>query len=74
MIECESVVRKWGSSVGLTIPKDIADSMNLKENKKIRFILIEDQNPIKKTFGILRKWKTPTKKIIEDMRGDNWDG
>ncbi len=73
MIECESVARKWGSSIGLTIPKEIAVKINLKENKKVRFIIIENDNPIKKTFGMLKGWKTPTKSIIKEMRGTSWD-
>lgn len=74
MIECESVARKWGSSIGLTIPKEIANKINIKENKKVRFIIIEDENPIKKTFGMLRGWKTSTKQIIREMRKNSWDG
>jgi len=73
MIECESVARKWGNSIGLTIPKDIASKINLKENKKIRLIILENSNPVKKTFGMLRNWKTPTRDIIKEMRKDSWD-
>ena len=73
MIECESVARKWGSSIGLTIPKEVANKINIKENKKVRFIIIEEQNPIKKTFGMLKEWKKPTRQIIKDMREGSWD-
>ena len=73
MIECESIARKWGNSIGLTIPKEVANKINLKENKKVRFIILEDANPIRKTFGMLKEWKTPTKQIIKEMREDSWD-
>ena len=73
MIECESIVRRWGNSIGLTIPKEIVNKINLKENRKVRFIIIEEESPIKRTFGILKEWKTPTNQIIREMREDNWD-
>lgn len=73
MIECESVARKWGSSIGLTIPKEVVKKINLKENKRVRFIIIEDESPIKKTFGMLKEWKKPTEQIIKEMREDSWD-
>ena len=73
MIECESIARKWGNSIGLTIPKEVASKINLKENRKVRFILIEGDSPVKKTFGILRQWKTPTSQIIKKMRESSWD-
>lgn len=73
MIECESIARKWGNSIGLTVPKEIVKRINLKENEKIKFIIVEHQNPLKRTFGILKGWKKPTKQIIEEMRLGNWD-
>jgi len=51
MIECESIARKWGSSLGLTIPKEI----------------------VERTFGTLRNWKTPTDKIMKELRKGSWD-
>ena len=73
MIECQSLARKWGSSIGLTIPKEVVDKAKIKENKLIKFLIVEDESPIKKTFGILKDWKKPTKKIIRDMRSGSWD-
>lgn len=73
MIECESIARKWGNSIGLTIPKEVANKINIKENKKVRFIILEDGSPVRKTFGILKEWKKPTKQIIKEMREDTWD-
>ncbi|MBI2136411.1 AbrB/MazE/SpoVT family DNA-binding domain-containing protein [Candidatus Woesearchaeota archaeon] len=73
MIECQSVVRKWGNSLGLTISKEVAETLHLKENKKINFIILEDDSPIKKTFGLLKGWKTSTTQIMKDMRAGNWD-
>ena len=73
MIECESVARKWGNSMGLIIPKEVAKKIRLKENNKVRFLLIEEESPAKRTFGMLKGWNTPTKTIIAEMREDSWD-
>ncbi|MEK6983305.1 MAG: AbrB/MazE/SpoVT family DNA-binding domain-containing protein [Nanoarchaeota archaeon] len=73
MIECESIARKWGNSIGLTIPKEVAEKIKIKENKKIRFIVLDDNNPIRRTFGMLKEWKTPTEQIMKDIRRDSWD-
>ena len=72
MIECETVTRKWGNSIGLIIPKNVAEKSHLKENKKLRIIIIEE-SPIKRTFGMLKEWKKPTKQIIKEMRVGSWD-
>ena len=73
MIECESIARKWGSSLGLTIPKEIVEKINLKENKKVRFMIVEEGTAVKRTFGMLKGWKTPTEKIMKEMRKGSWD-
>ena len=73
MIECESIARKWGSSLGLTIPKEIVEKINLKENKKVKFMIVEDDGVVKRTFGMLRNWKTPTDKIMKELRKGSWD-
>ena len=72
MIECESVARKWGSSIGLTIPKEAVEKAKIRENEKIRFIILE-KSPVKKTFGLLKSWKKPTRQIIKEMREESWD-
>jgi AbrB family looped-hinge helix DNA binding protein len=37
--EFEGTLVKWGTSVGLAIPKPIRDGMNLKAGDKIRILL-----------------------------------
>ncbi|HIH43018.1 TPA: AbrB/MazE/SpoVT family DNA-binding domain-containing protein [Candidatus Woesearchaeota archaeon] len=73
MIECESIARKWGSSIGITIPSEVVEKAKIKENRKIRFIIIEEDTPAKRTFGLLKGWKKPTPEIIKEMREGNWD-
>jgi hypothetical protein len=34
--------------------------------------MIKDDNPVAKTFGILKQWKEPTDKILRQMRRECW--
>ena len=38
-VEFEGTLVRWGTSVGLAIPKPIRDGMNLKHGDKIRIFL-----------------------------------
>ncbi len=72
MIEVTSQVRKWGSSVGIVIPKEAAKRANVKEGDTIRLLVMGKNNPIAETFGIA-KLKRPTKKILEEIDREGWD-
>ncbi len=54
MIECDTVTRKWGNSIGVTIPKDVLDKEHIKEDEKIKIIIIKPNQALKKTFGMLK--------------------
>jgi len=69
MIECDTVTRKWGNSIGVTIPKDVLDKEHIKEDEKIKIIIIKPNQALKKTFGMLKgKWKKSTDEIKSDMK------
>ena len=46
--EFEGNLVKWGTSLGLAIPKPIRDGMNLKAGDKIRILLRHNMICIKK--------------------------
>ena len=73
MIECEAIVKKWGNSVGVIIPKDVAEKNGIKENSRVRFAILDNTKAVSKTFGMLQQWKEPTDKIIREMRKESWD-
>ena len=51
----ETKVRNVGTSLGVLIPKEIADEMKLKKGQTIRVgILKEDPKTISKYFGIAK--------------------
>ena len=68
MTEIECITRKWGNSLGVIIPKDIAEEEHLAENEKI-FITIKKKHQAKEFFGMLAgEWKKPTQEIKDEMR------
>ena len=69
MIECEGTLRKWGNSFGVTISKEIAEKENIKEDEKIRFMILKDNRVLKDTFGMAKnKWKKSAQEIKDQAR------
>ena len=65
MFECEAVVKAWGNSMGIVLPKKKIAEENISANQKVRVIV----TPTKKLtvgdiFGKL-KFKTSTHKLKE---------
>jgi len=73
MVEVTAQIRRWGRSLGVVIPKGASDKAKLKEGKKVRLIISDDQNPIRETFGIA-KLKKPTKRLLREIDREGWDG
>jgi len=69
MIECETIARKWGNSLGFTLPKDTVKEGHIKENEKIKILIIKQNMTPKKTFGMFKgKLKKNTQKLKDEMR------
>ena len=71
MSETECIARKWGSSLGLVIPKEIVEEENLIENEKL-IVSIRKKRVAKEFFGLLAGWKKPTAEIKKEMK-KGWD-
>ena len=67
MVETEVKTRKWGSSIGLVIPKKVVDEIGIKLNDVIR---LDIKKPIKvrDVFGMFPNWKRNTQEIKDEMR------
>ncbi len=49
----EARVKRWGNSLAVIIPSEAVESERLKENQKIRVIILKDPgNVLRETFGI----------------------
>ena len=67
MVEIETKTRKWGSSIGVVLPKNVVDEVGIKPNEKI-VIEIKKRPLAKEFFGLLKDWKRPTQEIKDEMR------
>lgn len=68
-MECETITRKWGNSLGIILPKEVVEKENIKENEKIRVFIFKKKDTLKKTFGMLKsKMKKSTQQIKDELR------
>ncbi len=69
----EAKAKKWGSSIGIIIPKDVVEKQKIKEGQKIEIILRKPSDvDMDKIFGSLRGWKKPTDKILKGVDKELW--
>jgi len=71
MLEFKAKPRKWGNSIGITLPNMIVEEGNIKDNKEIEVIIVEKKVDLKKVFGSI-KLKESTQKIKDKMRA-GWE-
>ena len=67
MVEIEAKTRKWGSSIGVVLPKEVVDEIGIKPDEKIT-IDIKKRPLAKEFFGLLKDWKRPTQEIKDEIR------
>jgi len=67
MLEFKAIPRKWGNSIGITLPNEIVEEGDIKTKKEINILIIEKKVNLKEIFGSL-KLKEPTQKIKDKMR------
>jgi antitoxin component of MazEF toxin-antitoxin module len=67
MIEVECTARKWGNSIGFTLPKEVAEQEGITHNDKV-YVIIEKKLRVKEVFGLAKDWKRPTQEIKDEMK------
>lgn len=70
MTEVICMAKKWGSSLGVVIPKTIVEKQHLSEGEQI-VISIKKQHLAKEFFGTLRNWKKSIQKLKDEAR-EGW--
>ena len=60
--------RKWGSSIGMVIPKKVAKELKIRENQDVIVDIKPKENPLKELFGSVKLSK-PTEQILKEIRG-----
>ncbi|MBI2672383.1 AbrB/MazE/SpoVT family DNA-binding domain-containing protein [Candidatus Woesearchaeota archaeon] len=71
----ETKAKRWGNSIGIVIPSEIAEKEHIKENKIVRLFIIKDnRNVAKETFGLLKgKIKKSAQQIKDELREELYD-
>jgi len=64
-VEC--VPRKWGNSLGVTIPKDVAEREGISEGKPVRIIL-NAKPDLRSIFGTAKFSKSAQEMKDEERR------
>lgn len=53
-MEAEAIARKWGSSIGFIVPKEIVEKEKIKPNSKVVFEIVKVTD-ISDSFGRLKR-------------------
>ena len=66
----EVIVKKWGNSFGIILPRDLVEKESLKENKKI-FIDIIKEADLSDIFGLVKK-RMMSGQRMKDLSRKEW--
>jgi antitoxin component of MazEF toxin-antitoxin module len=66
-MEIETTAKRWGSSIGVILPKTLVEKEHIKENDKI-VISVKKRHYAREFFGLLCNWKRPTNEIKKEMK------
>ena len=64
-------IKKWGNSLGITLPVDIVRDTGVVENEIIEIEIRKKNEPLKKLFGTLSR-KIPAQQLKDEIRA-GWD-
>lgn len=67
MAQLEAVVRRWGNSFGILLPREVIKSEGLKENARVSVILVRRSDALKRAFGSLAKKTKLTGQQVKDV-------
>ena len=63
-----SKTRKWGSSLGIVIPKNVAKDLKLRENQEVLVDIHPKDNPLKELFGFGKGKKITRESFLENRK------
>lgn len=70
-MEIETIAKKWGSSIGIILPKSIVEANKIRENDKIT-IEIKKQILAKELFGKYPRTSKRTAQETKDEMRKGW--
>lgn len=60
--------KKWGNSIGVIIPKEEINNLNIKENQEVIVEIKLKENPLKELFGFGKGKKITKKAFLENRK------
>lgn len=64
------VVRKWGNSLGITLPKELVEGQNIKAGDVLSLPLVIKKADLSKIFGSLKTGENSQK--FKDRAREGW--
>ena len=65
------VLKKWGNSIGVVIPKEVIEKEDLKVEQRVSIEVKPDRHPFAKFFGTLRTGR-PVQEIKDELKKELW--
>ncbi len=67
-----AVARKWGNSLGITLPSEVVEEQGIKEGDTLMLPVIIKRTDLSDVFGIAKKKESSQK--FKDMVREGWEG
>lgn len=69
-MEAGTVVRKWGNSLGVVLPKELVAMQNIKEGDVLSLPVVIKKADLSKVFGSIKTGMSGQK--FKDMAREGW--
>ena len=67
MTSATSTARRWGNSIGITIPREVIKKEKISPKQRVKFLVVgAEMDNLKKAFGSL-KLKKETQKVMDEI-------
>ncbi len=68
----KAIVRKWGNSLGIILPKELVDYQHLKEDDKVTVFVVKEAD-LSKVYGSLKGKITKSGQEMKNLAREGWD-
>lgn len=68
----DAIPKRWGNSLGVTIPREVIQKGKITPKRRVRFLVLSDEmEEVRKAFGTLTLRK-PTQQVMDEL-DDGYD-
>ncbi|MBI2449476.1 AbrB/MazE/SpoVT family DNA-binding domain-containing protein [Candidatus Pacearchaeota archaeon] len=72
-MEVKTITRKWGNSIAVVIPKEIAEHQNIHEDEEILIIIMKSKPKAGVLFGKFPELKKFSTQRLKDEARKGWE-